>query len=255
MLLTWRSIKFLYVFTKKKLNERRKRLQKKKEEFERIKALRKKKQAKEGIQDNDFNNEDEDDDLEMEELERNEGDDGHSRSKVSRNSIFPSKIHGKKRASAHPSARRASKYPSSIDIDGKKRTSAVPSRSEVESKKAASARKESLDAAEPDEGDEPKTKDEDPQNAEDKAKKQLNLLKEVEQKRQMSLVKLMYLNFKNFGFWINAAAFIVSYTFVAYTYYNIPSATTETEKGVVRYLFFNNFYVFTIIYSCWELPL
>ena len=205
ILLFAKSIKGLHNFTKKKLNERKKRLQKQKENLERIKALRKRKQKQNGLYDDD--NEDEDDDLELEELEK----DGH-------HAVAGSRTLGRGRNSVSPSKE---------DADSKKRSSIFPSKSDLK----ASQMKESNDGEQNEEGSPEKIEDE--QDSEQKAKKQLNLLKEVEGKRRMQLVRLMYLNFKNFGFWINAAAFIVSYTFVAYTYFNLPSSSTPTEKGVV----------------------
>ncbi len=77
------------------------------------------------------------------------------------------------------------------------------------------------------------------ENKEKKEKKgqmNLNLLKEIEIKKKLKLLALMYTNLKNFGFWINAVAFIISYTFVAFTYFNLSDSATETEKGIVIFL-------------------
>ena len=72
-------------------------------------------------------------------------------------------------------------------------------------------------------------------NPNEEKNQNLNLLKEVETRRRIRLLRILYLNLKNFGFWINAAAFIISYTFVAYTYFNMPSSTGDSERGTVFY--------------------
>jgi len=61
----------------------------------------------------------------------------------------------------------------------------------------------------------------------------LNILKDIELKKKLQLLSVMYLNLKNIGFWINASAFIVSYTFIAYTYFNMSISVTDTEHGIL----------------------
>lgn len=56
--------------------------------------------------------------------------------------------------------------------------------------------------------------------------------KETKTKRAV-WVNLIYVNLKGFGYWINAAAFIVSYTFVVYSLYNIATNATSNERGMV----------------------
>jgi len=70
-----------------------------------------------------------------------------------------------------------------------------------------------------------------------KQKMSLNILKEIELKKRLQLLAVIYMNFKNLGFWINASAFIVSYTFIAYTYFNMSDSVTDTEHGIVTKLF------------------
>ena len=68
-----------------------------------------------------------------------------------------------------------------------------------------------------------------------KQKMSLNVLKEIELKKKLQLLAIIYMNFKNLGFWINASAFIVSYTFIAYTYFNMSDSVTDTEHGIVNF--------------------
>lgn len=56
----------------------------------------------------------------------------------------------------------------------------------------------------------------------------------LESKFKKKFKELIYLNLKNFGYWINAASFIVSYTFIMYVFFNLGTAATSSEKGVVR---------------------
>lgn len=58
----------------------------------------------------------------------------------------------------------------------------------------------------------------------------------LETKFKKKFRELIYLNLKNFGYWINAASFIVSYTFIVYVFFNLGSAATSSEKGIVNYL-------------------
>jgi hypothetical protein len=53
-------------------------------------------------------------------------------------------------------------------------------------------------------------------------------------------VNLIYVNLKGFGYWINAAAFIVSYTFVVYSLYNIATNTNANERGTVSVLHYKS---------------
>ena len=65
-------------------------------------------------------------------------------------------------------------------------------------------------------------------------KMNLNLLKQMEIKKKLQLLALMYTNLKNFGYWVNAVSFIISYTFIAFTYFHMEDSATHTEKGIVR---------------------
>jgi len=56
--------------------------------------------------------------------------------------------------------------------------------------------------------------------------------------RSVLWINLIYTNLKGFGYWINASAFIVSYTFIAYTIFNSSETATPNEKGtVISFLF------------------
>ena len=48
------------------------------------------------------------------------------------------------------------------------------------------------------------------------------------------LASLVYANLKNFGHWINSSSFIVSYTLVAYTIFNLPDNARDEPKGMVN---------------------
>jgi hypothetical protein len=62
----------------------------------------------------------------------------------------------------------------------------------------------------------------------------------LKSKFQTKFTDLIYHNLRNFGYWINATSFCISYTFIIYVYFNLTSAATSNEKGIVRsYLVFN----------------
>lgn len=55
----------------------------------------------------------------------------------------------------------------------------------------------------------------------------------IKTKFQTKIMDVVYNNLRNFGYWINATSFCVSYTFIIYVYFNLTSAATANEKGIV----------------------
>lgn len=62
----------------------------------------------------------------------------------------------------------------------------------------------------------------------------------LESSAKIKLKQLIYLNLKNFGYWINASSFVVSYTFIIYIYFNLGSAASANERGVVSLSYLSN---------------
>lgn len=56
---------------------------------------------------------------------------------------------------------------------------------------------------------------------------------QLQKKKQMFWANLIYLNLKRFGYWINAGSFIVSYTFVTYSLFNITGSASANERGTL----------------------
>jgi hypothetical protein len=44
---------------------------------------------------------------------------------------------------------------------------------------------------------------------------------------------MTYVDLNNFGYWLNAASFIIAFTFIAYTVYNISADATSNEAGAL----------------------
>lgn len=57
----------------------------------------------------------------------------------------------------------------------------------------------------------------------------------LQSKHKLKLKELIYLNLKNFGYWINASSFVVSYTFIVYIFFNLDTSASSNEQGVVSY--------------------
>jgi len=56
---------------------------------------------------------------------------------------------------------------------------------------------------------------------------------QLQKKNKMLWANLIYVNLKRFGYWINAASFIVSYTFVTYALFNIAESASANERGTL----------------------
>ena len=56
---------------------------------------------------------------------------------------------------------------------------------------------------------------------------------QLQKKKQMFWANLIYLNLKRSGYWINAGSFIVSYTFVTYSLFNITDTASANERGTL----------------------
>lgn len=59
--------------------------------------------------------------------------------------------------------------------------------------------------------------------------------RKMEKKFKTRITDLIYNNLRNFGYWINASSFCISYTFIIYVYFNLTSAASANEKGIVIY--------------------